>query len=582
MQRIRNSIQWKLMLNSLLLVAIPCIIIGFFSYQSAKSNMDKLGETIVKNSVQTTMQLISSLDAEVQKGNLSLEDAQEAVKIQIIGKKTEDGHREITYPGDLGESGYIFILQEDGLMLAHPNIENQQSWELKDSNGQYFIQKIIKNAKAGGGFVEYPFHLPEDEKKLAEKITYAEIDPNWGWVVSAGSYKKDFNSSAQNLLIVMGIAFTASLIIATIIMYLLAKHFGNPILRLTNKVKEISTGDLTVQLHEVNRGDELGQLNTHFDVMVTQLKTLISEVDTTINDIQDASSTLTAVSEEATASTTEITRAVSDVSAGSLQQARDAEETKLVIMGISEQIKNLYQKNEFMQQSSEQMQNSNEQGLNNLTLLKEKSTKSADLVEHVQKVFQSLSSKMKDIEDIIQTINQISAQTNLLALNASIEAARAGEHGKGFAVVANEVRKLAEQTAASTESVQQTLRGIEQETLLANQEIDKTSLIVKEQNIAVSNTEMSFEDIKSNVGTIISSIENVTESVNILMASTEMFTFAIESIAEVSDQNAKASTEVFASVDEQQHVMDIVAKSASQLSNEINSLKSSIAQFKLK
>lgn len=228
------------------------------------------------------------------------------------------------------------------------------------------------------------------------------------------------------------------------------------------------------------------------------------------------------------------------------------------------------------------MQHSNEQGLNNLSLLKEKSTKSADLVEHVQKVFQSLSSKMKDIENIIQTINQISAQTNLLALNASIEAARAGEHGKGFAVVANEVRKLAEQTAASTESVQQTLRGIEQETLLANQEIDKTSLIVKEQNVAVSNTEMSFEDIKSNVGTIITSIENVTESVNILMASTEMFTFAIESIAEISDQNAKASTEVFASVDEQQHVMDIVAKSAAQLSNEINSLKSSIAQFKLK
>lgn len=142
----------------------------------------------------------------------------------------------------------------------------------------------------------------------------------------------------------MGVSFAVSLIIATIIMYLLAKHFGTPILRLTNKVKKISTGDLTVQLHEVNRGDELGQLNTHFDVMVTQLKTLISEVNTTTNDIQDASSTLTAVSEEATASTTEITRAVSDVSAGSLQQARDAEETKRVIIGISEQIKNLYQK----------------------------------------------------------------------------------------------------------------------------------------------------------------------------------------------------------------------------------------------
>ncbi|MBK3495801.1 methyl-accepting chemotaxis protein [Viridibacillus sp. YIM B01967] len=582
MQRIRNSIQWKLMLNSFLLVALPCIIIGFFSYQSAKSSMDDLGETIVKNSVQTTMQLIESLDAEVQKGNLTLKEAQGTVKNQIIGKKTADGHREITYPGNLGESGYMFILQEDGYMVAHPNIEDQQTWELKDSSGQYFIQKIIKNAQAGGGFAEYPFHLPDDENKLANKITYAEIDPHWGWVVSAGAYKKDFNSSAQQLLVVMGVALLISFVIAAIVMFFLARHFGVPVLKLTHKVKKISTGDLTVPLNELKRGDEIGQLNDHFDGMVTQLKTLISEVDDTINDIQGTSTSLTAISEEVTASTTEITRAVSDVSAGSLQQARDADETKQVINGLSEQIKMLHHKNEYMQQSSEQMQKSNVQGLQNLTLLKEKSVKSADLVEHVQKVFLSLSTKMKDIENIIETINQISAQTNLLALNASIEAARAGEHGKGFAVVANEVRKLAEQTAASTESVQQTLRGIEHETLLANEEIVKTTVIVKEQNEAVTKTETSFEDIKSNVVAIKTAIEDVSEGVNILIASTEMVSFAIESIAEVSEHNAKATTEVFASVDEQQNVIDVIAKSATLLSDEIHSLKSSIERFKLK
>ena len=60
----------------------------------------------------------------------------------------------------------------------------------------------------------------------------------------------------------------------------------------------------------------------------------------------------------------------------------------------------------------------------------------------------------------IDLIKQISSQTNLLALNAAIEAARAGEHGRGFAVVAEEVRRLADSSAAAAEDVAKTVRHI--------------------------------------------------------------------------------------------------------------------------
>ena len=73
---------------------------------------------------------------------------------------------------------------------------------------------------------------------------------------------------------------------------------------------------------------------------------------------------------------------------------------------------------------------------------------------------QELARLSEPITDFIDLIKQISSQTNLLALNAAIEAARAGEHGRGFAVVAEEVRRLADSSAAAAEDVAKTVQYI--------------------------------------------------------------------------------------------------------------------------
>ena len=90
-----------------------------------------------------------------------------------------------------------------------------------------------------------------------------------------------------------------------------------------------------------------------------------------------------------------------------------------------------------------------------------------DMQEKVEAIAErslTLGERSQKIGEILTLINEIAEQTNLLALNAAIEAARAGDAGRGFAVVAAEVRKLAERSLQSTESIREIIASVQDET----------------------------------------------------------------------------------------------------------------------
>lgn len=575
MTRFFKSIQGKLLVFSFLIFFIPSLIISVISYMTAKQGMDELGETVIKNSVETALQLIESTNHEVEQGALTLEEAKERVKTQLIGAMDAEGKRLLTYPANLGENGYIYILGHDGTLLGHPTREGESLWESKDSSGNYFIREVKDKALAGGGFTYYDFELP-GQTVVAPKLIYSKLDPHWDWIVASGTYMQDFNEPVNDLVKVIVVTLVISAITGGIVAVIFSRYLAIPLVRLSRRVSQVAEGNLMVTIDQLNRQDEVGALNEGFNNMVIQLKELISNVEHSISEIQTTSSNLSAVAEETTALGETIVQAVGEVTTGATQQALDTEQASRSTAEFATQIEVLYAKNETMLTASGEMRNSNARGVANLEQLQQSSEESNELMIQMQKVFHNLMQKLHEIEGIVGTINEISDQTNLLALNASIEAARAGEHGKGFAVVAEEVRKLADQTQQATGEVRGTLRGIEEETSRVTNEMEKAAVIVQKQRQSVMTTQGSFEAIEKSVEHITAIIYDISKSVNQLNTSKNEMLMSMESIANISEKNATVTKEVTASVEEQQHAVEVVTNSANELTNEITRLQEAI------
>lgn len=212
-----------------------------------------------------------------------------------------------------------------------------------------------------------------------------------------------------------------------------------------------------------------------------------------------------------------------------------------------------------MNDQANEIVNATKSGLNVAKEVKGKARDCDDFASEVKNNIDSVGESMKSsvskmnelrekseaIINIVSTIQEITSQTNLLALNASIEAARAGEAGKGFAVVADEIRKLAENSSASTKEIQNTI------TEMIN--------IVQETFNYITTTDTSLESGINNIehmSGLIGEMDN---------ASTQMLG--------IMDQIEKASIDTAGVSTQQNDSMEEVARSSQELAGIAQSLQ---------
>ncbi|WP_432662017.1 methyl-accepting chemotaxis protein [Wukongibacter baidiensis] len=484
----------------------------------------------------------------------AIEDLMKGMDIQNLVEKIR-----------VGKSGYAYVINNDGEIIAHPNKEQlginikEFEWS-KDILGKeegkiaYTYEDITKHASfksIGNKVVVVTF--PEDEVKA----TFVKL--------------------AKEILVGL-LAITLALLI--VVTLLIDKLAVKPIKNLVTVMDKAGSGDLSVRF-DVKTKDEIGLLGVNFNKMIENMKEMTIKIKDTVSELTDFSERISSSSEDVSISSEEIARTIQEVALGASNLAEETSMSLEVTNDLAENIQNVTEKLKITEDNNDNMKKKNELGITTITELGEQFEKNSQAAMKVGQGVNELAEKSKSIGGILEAINSIAEQTNLLALNAAIEAARAGEHGKGFAVVAEEVRKLAEESAKATNEIQNIIDEITIIIEKTNTDMSSAVVIVENANNLMADTKSVFEEITIAIDESIKLVNSVNEDVNEINDAKDNTQKSIENVSAVAQQSAASTEEISASTEEQTASMEEITASIQSFENMIKALSELIKVYKV-
>jgi methyl-accepting chemotaxis protein len=387
-----------------------------------------------------------------------------------------------------------------------------------------------------------------------------------GWGVLVRQDASEGFAAANALAIFVAILMGGMALGIAAIAYFVARSFARPLVATAGALEQIAAGDLTRRV-EIESRDEIGLVGECVNKLAGSLQEVVKKIVGSSRELASSSEELSSTATEMAKSADGTTRQSATVAAAAEEMATNMRSMAAGTEEMSSNIKTVAAAIEELTASVSEIARNAESSSN-------VANQAADLANVSNDKVRQLGEAANEIGKVIDVIQDIADQTNLLALNATIEAARAGEAGKGFAVVATEVKELAKQSAAATDSIRQRIQGMQGSTTDTVKAIAEISTAIRNVNevagtIAkmVDQQSTATQEISRNIVQTSEAAASVSRGVTESASACQEITKTIVGVDEAAKSTAAGATQT--------------KSSGAQLSQLAESLQGLVVEFRV-
>lgn len=397
----------------------------------------------------------------------------------------------------------------------------------------------------------------------------------------AGIKQEDVNRDLNNLTIKIISIGVISAVVLVLVSVFISSRIIRPLIIVTDEICKLSDGDVSINVDCNSNTKEIRALVDSANRLSHMLHSSIEKICDNAGKVRAVTDETNSIVSTTSDSANSISETITEFSKASMIVAESVQEinSNMIMLGndievISNNVDDLTLKSNEMIKSSEDT----EQAMEDAKL---KGLQTLDSAATVSNEIKDMNDKISDIRGVIDLIMDVASKTKLLSINASIEAAHAGEKGKGFAVVASNIKELSEQTENSVGTVKQLLESIIEKSASSVCSVELIDTLIRDEVQKIETVSSKTKTLIGDIKNAMKVIENISDKSVTIKSAKDNTVCQIQDLSAVSQQNAASCEEIQANVETIAQSIKSVSKGMNENLISVDSLISTISQYKL-